>query len=250
MGDETHREFEDYPLTRVEYITAMVHHYRGEMSRAIAWRKRLDSTTNWSIGATGAVLSVAILPEASDIIVLIGMLLVFHFLAIEARRYRFFDLFNARVRKIEENFYAPLLLRDLASPQIYWGKLLAHDLLVPHFKVTLLEALGLRLIRNYVPIFLLLDGFWVLKLYRLAVSEETERLKTLVGHAADHVDPPSFAALYQQMAEGPIPSWFVLSTFVLFNLALIGLIVFVHVAKETVSEEVEGFADWEGEDEL
>ena len=44
MGDDQ-RGFEDYPLTRVEYITAMVHHYRGEMARAIAWRKRLDSSS-------------------------------------------------------------------------------------------------------------------------------------------------------------------------------------------------------------
>ncbi|CAN5330834.1 hypothetical protein BH18GEM1_BH18GEM1_19450 [soil metagenome] len=40
--------FEDYPLTRIEYITAMVHFYRGELARADAWRARLDPTTNWA----------------------------------------------------------------------------------------------------------------------------------------------------------------------------------------------------------
>ncbi len=233
--DDDKRGFEDYPLTRVEYITAMVHHYRGEMARAIAWRIRLDSTTNWAIGATGAVISVAVLPKTSHIIVLLGLLIVFHFLAIEARRYRFFDLWNSRVRKIEENFYAPLLLRDLASPQVSWGKLLAHDLLVPHYKVTFLEALGLRLMRNYIPIFLVLDGFWFMKLYQKAAKEVAE---------------PNFGAIYEAMAEAPIPSWFIAATFVLFNLMLLGLVVFVVVGKETVSEEVEGFAGWEDENVL
>jgi len=35
--------FEDYPLTRSEYISAMVHFYRGERSRADAWRSRLET---------------------------------------------------------------------------------------------------------------------------------------------------------------------------------------------------------------
>ena len=38
--------FESYPLTRTEYINAMVHFYRGEMHRSQVWRTRLDTTTN------------------------------------------------------------------------------------------------------------------------------------------------------------------------------------------------------------
>ena len=43
--------FEDYPLTRQEYISAMVHFYRGEMYRSQIWRQRLDTTTNWAAGS-------------------------------------------------------------------------------------------------------------------------------------------------------------------------------------------------------
>ena len=49
--------FEGYPLTRTEYITAMVHFYRGERSRADAWRNRLDPTTNWAVVTTAGMLS-------------------------------------------------------------------------------------------------------------------------------------------------------------------------------------------------
>lgn len=43
--------FEDYPLTRQESISAMVHFYRGEMYRSQIWRQRLDTTTNWAAGS-------------------------------------------------------------------------------------------------------------------------------------------------------------------------------------------------------
>ncbi len=39
-------DFEAYPLTRSEYIAALVHFYRGERSRADAWRAR-DGNTLW-----------------------------------------------------------------------------------------------------------------------------------------------------------------------------------------------------------
>ena len=46
---EQHGRFEDYPLTRQEYISVMVHFYRGEVHRSTTWRQRLDATrsTRW-----------------------------------------------------------------------------------------------------------------------------------------------------------------------------------------------------------
>ena len=59
-------DFEHTPLTRNEYITAMVHMYRGEMSRANTWRMRLDTTTNWSVVSLGVALSISFAtPDAS-----------------------------------------------------------------------------------------------------------------------------------------------------------------------------------------
>ncbi|HYO46828.1 MAG TPA: DUF2270 domain-containing protein, partial [Gemmatimonadota bacterium] len=51
--------FEDYPLTRAEYLSTMSHFYRGEIGRADAWRARLDPTTNWAVVTTGGMLSIA-----------------------------------------------------------------------------------------------------------------------------------------------------------------------------------------------
>ena len=200
--------FENYPLTRQEYIGAMVHLYRGELTRANTWRIRLDNTTNWAIISTMALLSFTFgNPIHSHGSVLIDIFLVFHFLIIEARRYRFFDVWRNRVRMIEENFYGPLLTRELHSPEGEWGNLVAGDLLHPRFKITYLQAIRARLVRNYALLFGILLLAWVTKL-------------TL--HPPDNP-----GAWYERMAIGPI-SWtipFVL-VFVLYAF-LCGVVLFV-----------------------
>ncbi|MCI0445789.1 DUF2270 domain-containing protein, partial [bacterium] len=42
------------PTNSAEYINALSHYYRAELSRMMSWRDRLDRTTNWAIGATAA----------------------------------------------------------------------------------------------------------------------------------------------------------------------------------------------------
>lgn len=155
-------EFEEYPLSRDEYIAAMVHLYRGELGRANTWRIRLDTTTNWAIVSTVGILSFAFgdtgHPSAA---IILGMYLVVNFLVLEARRYRFFDVWKNRVRMIEENFYTPLLRRDLVSPQERWGALVADDLYSPHFKISYLQAFKRRLRTNYLFLFLVLLAGWL-----------------------------------------------------------------------------------------
>ena len=50
-------DYESDPITRQEYISAIVHLYRGELSRATAWRLRLDTTTNWAVLTTAGLLA-------------------------------------------------------------------------------------------------------------------------------------------------------------------------------------------------
>ena len=73
------------------------------------WRDRIDRTTNWAITGGGAMLSVSLSTPASHHgVLLFTMLLVLLFLIIEARRYRFFDVYRARVRLVERNYFAPI----------------------------------------------------------------------------------------------------------------------------------------------
>ncbi len=158
VDDQT---FEHFALTRQEYITAISHFYRGEVSRSNVWRLRVDATTNWAVGASAATAGFAFSsPENTHLILLFGMFVVFALLWIESRRFRIYDVFRARVRRTEENFFGPILTRELDSPLVNWGTLMARDFLHPRFKMTFWEALGLRLRRNYLVLFLMLLAAW------------------------------------------------------------------------------------------
>src|SRR5262245_65537280 len=95
------------PRTSSEYITLISHYYRAEMGRMSGWRDRIDRTTNWAITVAGAMLSVSLsTPTAHHGLLLFAMVLVLLLLVIESRRYRFFDVYRARVRRLERQYFA------------------------------------------------------------------------------------------------------------------------------------------------
>lgn len=180
---EQPRELADYeskPLSRAEYISAMVHLYRGELGRAEDWRMRLDNTTNWAVLTTAALLTMSFGgKEPSHWILLIGLPLISVFLGFEARRFRFEDVWRTRVRKIEENFYGPILRRDPVSPDEDWGDRVAEDLLHPVFKISYRAAVRARFTRNYWVLYVVLVGGWCLKvLVEPTVVHDLEGLKS------------------------------------------------------------------------
>jgi uncharacterized membrane protein len=192
--------FEDYPLTRIEYITSLVHFYRGERGRADAWRARLDPTTNWAVVTTGGMLSFAFSsPDHSHITLLLANLLVAIFLGFEARRFRYFDVWRSRVRMIEENFFIPIIRRNLVSPREDWREWVAADLDCPKFKITFLEAVAIRLRYNYVWIFLVILFAWLAKIHlhpTPALSPEEAFARLPVGPFSHWVILGPVAAFY------------------------------------------------------
>src|SRR5204862_7834311 len=130
---------------------------------------------------------------------LINSLLIFYFMYIEARRYMFYDLWRSRVRLMETEFFAEMLTPEREEELENWRQILANDLLHPRFSITLWEALGRRLRRNYIWIFLVLVVSWVVK---VVIHPHT---------------PQSLAELLDRIRIGPIPAWLVLLTGVLFN---------------------------------
>ena len=91
-------------------IGALAHLYRGEVYRSTVWRTRLDSSTNWAVVTTGIALSATYSSaEASPLPMVLVGLLVTVFLLFEARRYRYFNVWRARPRFLETDFYAPMI---------------------------------------------------------------------------------------------------------------------------------------------
>ena len=175
--------FEDVPLTRIEYITSMVHFYRGEMSRANTWRNRLDATTNWAVVTVAAMLSFTFSdPTHPPVTLLLTNFLLAVFLGFEARRFRYFDVWRSRIRMIEENFFIPIVRRNLVSPRDHWRDWVADDLDHPTFKISMLEAVRTRLRRNYIGIYSVVLVAWIGKLnlhptHAESVGEMIDRMR-------------------------------------------------------------------------
>ncbi len=164
-SDEFVWTYRGYRIRPGEFVTAMVHFFRAEIQRANVWRQRLDTTTNWAVITTAGTLSIAFSQASSShVVILMNTLLVSLFLYIEARRYRYYELWSYRVRLIEADFYAAMLVPPF-QPSPEWAESLAESLLHPRFPISMWEALGRRLRRNYFWLFLILALVWLSKLW-------------------------------------------------------------------------------------
>jgi len=181
-------------------IGALAHLYRGEVYRSTIWRTRLDNTTNWAVAALGLAISASFSqPEASALpLVLIGILIIV-FLVFEARRYRYFNVWRARARWLETNFYAPMLRGQGCNPGMGWEQVLAKDYVEPRHHISMARAIGRRLRRTYI---------WLLTIQTLAY----------LGKIAIHPSPVAgIAEFIQRASVGPIPGEVLLISGLMFN---------------------------------
>ena len=138
-----------FPATSAEFINTLAHFHRAEMGRMAGWRDRIDRTTNWAITVVAGMLSVSLsTPTAHHGVLLFAMVLVQLLLSIEARRYRFFDVYRTRVRQLERNYFAQVFAPEAALDQD-WARVLGQDLRRPRFSISLRAAMSRRLRRNY-----------------------------------------------------------------------------------------------------
>jgi uncharacterized membrane protein len=189
-------------------LGAVAHLYRGEIYRSTIWRTRLDNTTNWSIVTLGIALSTTFSSkEASALpLILIGMLLAV-FLGLEARRYRYFNVWRARARYMETHLYAPILSGKHGNDDSAWRTVLADDYLRPRHHISFFRAAGRRVRRTYI---------WIIVIQTAAYF----------GKLAIH---PQMAAHFGEIVEraeiGPIPGWVVIACGFLYNLCWVYLAV-------------------------
>jgi len=148
--------------------SALAHLYRGEVHRMKLWRERLDRTTNWAVILLAALLTFAFTNRSNPhYVLLIGNAAVGLFLVVEARRYRAYDIWRSRVRYLQENVWAPGLDPDREiAPE--WRHELAEDYARPTVKITAEEAIAHRLRRIYLPLFVILNGAWLLRVTSFA----------------------------------------------------------------------------------
>jgi uncharacterized membrane protein len=212
------------------YVTAMSHFYRGELGRIMQWRSRLDNTTNWAITTTSTIFTVAFsIRDVPHIIFAFNLAIVSIMLWIEARRYRFYDAFRARVRMLEAHFLVPIVMQNEGMLQGDWRKLLSEDLIMPCFKISAFEAVGRRLKRNYVFIFVIILIAWVTKIYL---------------HAA--IPITSWSHFYTGLSVGnSIPSWLVAGVFFATFITAISVSVWISLNSSHEFNDFEPRKRWQ-----
>jgi uncharacterized membrane protein len=186
----------------------LAHLYRGEMYRSKIWRTRLDATTNWAVATTGIALSVSFSsPGNSPLPLVLVALMSLVFLSIEARRYRYFDIWRTRVRILETGLYGPILRGEGVRVDDGWNLELANDYKNLRFHISFLEALGRRLRRNYSFMFAVQAISYITKI------------------CVHPVPITSLQELWQHAAIGPVSGQVVLVCGCLFHAGLLTLAV-------------------------
>lgn len=220
--DSTNTEESHRDLLEGENLTALAHFYRAEMDRMNTWRRRLDVTTNWAIITTAAFISFGFgNNQANHFVFILATIFVSIFLFVEARRYKYYDLWRWRVALVNENFFGPLFSNHKPNMDD-WRERLGTDLQHSRFKISFGEAFGRRLRRNYGWIFLVLAGCWLTKIS--IHPEPITSIWEIVGRAA----------IYDL-----IPGWVVIGVGILFNF---GLIITALVTARDRKEEVKIYA--------
>jgi len=206
-------------MAPAEFNTAMVHFYRGEVQRSNTWRTRLDTTTYWAVLTAGATLSFTFSsPLSPHFVIPINSILVAVFLVMEARRYRYYEIWASRVRVIETGYFAHMLAPDSVPRDEEWASHLASDLLTPHFTISVWEAIGRRLRRNYLWLFALLALSWNLKVYLHPVAADT------------------FQLFLQRATVGLVPGWIVFIVGFIFNVTVLGFAMGTIKLREATGE--------------
>ncbi|MDN5785761.1 DUF2270 domain-containing protein [Pseudorhodobacter sp.] len=194
----------------VAEIGALAHLYRGEVYRSTIWRTRLDTTTNWSVVTLGVALSITFSsPEASPLPLLLVGVLIILFLSLETRRYRFFNVWRARTRWIEKNFYVPMLIDGDLHTETDWQTVLANDYNYPQYHVSYMTAMARRVRSNYL---------WILLIQTMA----------FVGKLTVHPTPAADLEEFVSRADiGPVPGWVILAIGVFYIGAWSGLAIWI-----------------------
>jgi uncharacterized membrane protein len=223
-------------LQPAEFNTAMVHFYRGEVQRSNTWRNRLDATTNWAVITAGATLSfVFSSPGNPHFAIPINSILVSIFLFMEARRYRYYEVWANRVRILETGYFAPMLSHRVIPPDKEWADHISADLISPHFTISVWEAVGRRLRANYLWIFILLAVSWALKIYMhpspipTATPDDLSRFWEL---------------FFARAVVGLAPGWMVMLAGFIFNFAIF-FIAFSTLKLRNASSEMQPLEELE-----
>jgi len=145
-------------------LNGLVHLYRAEVGRMTAYRQRLDTSTNWAITSSALVTTFSLGNSGIPHVAFLFLMFVNgFFLVVEARRFRVYEATRYRVLLMERYFYPDLMGEGSGRD---WRSALLESLRTPYSypPIGLLAAVGWRLRRNYLWIYLAVLVTWVAKI--------------------------------------------------------------------------------------
>lgn len=194
--------------------TLLAHFYRASMMHADVWRQRLDATTNWAVVTTAAVITFAFgEAQAPHYVLLMALVFTFLFLVMESRRYQIYRVWEVRVRSLHRFVIAPALRGEVpgatggeahageggemdgeatAAAEVGLATIAGH-LSSSRPRISLFQAAGYRIRRNYGPLFTIVLLAWLLKLW--ASPEPVSSLTVMVDRAAVGVVPGAWTLI-------------------------------------------------------
>jgi uncharacterized membrane protein len=191
--------------------------YRGELGRSDRWRTRLDTTSNWALTTTAAVISFGFgSAGTSHVPILVGIWMVLTFLFIETRRYRYYDLWNRRLRLLEDGYWAPILRHEPVDPDAL--RELAIEMERPQLQLSFFSALQTRLNRAYGSLVVVLYLTWWVKVFSHPTRAGSIDEFILRAHV------------------GPINGWLVTLLVTVSFAAMVALIILSYVARSPMGE--------------
>jgi len=146
------------------YYGFIFHYYRAEIYRETNWRNRMDTTTNWSIVVTAAILSFAFSNEnIPHSVILVNYALVLFFLYIEARRFRYYWQLRQRTRLLEKHLFSGIFGGKEKKEKSDWKEKLVASFHSHDVGMSRMDSIGWRLRRNYFLILPMIFISWLAK---------------------------------------------------------------------------------------
>lgn len=153
--------------------SAFAHLYRGEIHRMKLWRQRMDKTTHWSIISLFGILTwVFSSSDRPHYLLLFGIVVMMIYAIIEGRRYKGYEMWHQRIRKLQKNVFSSGFNSNTHTDND-WQSELADSYAEPSPNITTKEAIIHRFKRVYgylisillmswfINIFIISQGSWV-----------------------------------------------------------------------------------------
>lgn len=153
--------------------SAFAHLYRGEIHRMKLWRRRMDKTTHWAIISLFGILTwVFSSSDRPHYLLLFGIVVMMIYAIIEGRRYKGYEMWHQRIRKLQKNVFSSGFNSDTHTDND-WQSELADSYAEPSPNITTKEAVIHRFKRVYgylisillmswfINIFIISQGSWV-----------------------------------------------------------------------------------------